>query len=1320
MSDKAKASKRKQRKQSSEGSDETRIISKSRKQRLRRKAKQAKQRKAREQAKERQLNHQIARARFFGSLNNVLTYYKYAPQYLKDIIEERRFPIDFLSSRFLISGANYKLIANIKIQLKSKEIIYRNVTPDITFPGSFLRDHLKEAIMYTVTHGYLMSPSRAFSLENGDLDFAQSQDYEIIGVERIIRVPIVSNPEDRIPLNPQFTSYNNLCGIDLIESCLNNGSLTRGQFNQTRRVDIINDICNIKNCGVKGTPQQTEYLQKVGVTIEDIKQYCHNKHLCLFIYDQQFNLIYKINENSGRTIAGITSGNHLEPIPCQISHILKFANMKTMSLNWKCIDLPKDEFFNWHDDPDYTLADFFNTSFDDEKDFDIINFLTQPKRKQASEGSKEVKQESGLQKLIKDLIDNNDEKTVIFPIAKLDNLFPYFPLNRVNNARINKGIKSFQLDDGRFFIANPDHQTIVKLNKHFSKLNILYYGQSLATYASELFTAAIKPVYTSIYSDDIKPFIFTHYRKAIVTSRHVKKLTHGHELDYNRFYSSILMMDDFYYSFDLGCNAVPYSKEMADLHGLFILLKPIYFHYFTLAPGAYYTFEIKTYLEDGVIKHEDISYFIKAARIFPNPYKDLATYLYKLEDELNYSSKDLLNRFVGTLGRRYKSESFNYYNNDKNTAYLLYTSLINRKNIDPMIEKINDTYFIHGEKRQEQDKGLALINFHIVARANLGLYQLYKQVIAKGLDKYVIGFNTDCIKFDAAADLSPMNYLLGSRPGQLKTKTGHIILSGQLYNDFQEIKYAPAVNEAKRKQVNLDFNKNFDINTSSFTIARGGSGKTTFLVQQAQQLAQQGKQVLITTTTHAAIEQINKMIASEANEANEANEAIASNRSVASKEGFKSASASENLRVGVLDSIINKMFKYNQKVEMLKKFDYIFIDEISMVNYYHFEFIYLVSKQKGFKAKIHCFGDPKQLPPVNSKGSHLDNYLLTDMPFFRLLCPNALYKDRIAGQCRYDEKTAKLTDEFANTALLNTKEWQQDNQIEKYNLHLTSTNNYRYNINTKLYYDRLRKMTKAITYNVKKIMYMNYIFKEKTINLFVGLPLICQVNEVEEKMINNKRYTITKLTNNYIELDNDIKLSPDDLAANFDLAYAITYHKSQGASIDMPYMLHEYKTATANHIYVGLTRTRKYENVFLYSDKGRSDEAKASEGSDEKIRYKFIDSHKVVTKESKVGLKEYETNKGKADWQTVIKQNLNTVVDEKEEKKLYDKAAAAALQEKNLKSIDSLIKFKKGKYTIRFTVKNDQGKNKEIEIQDSNKDRFYKKVENKKKEYMLL
>ena len=82
--------------------------------------------------------------------------------------------------------------------------------------------------------------------------------------------------------------------------------------------------------------------------------------------------------------------------------------------------------------------------------------------------------------------------------------------------------------------------------------------------------------------------------------------------------------------------------------------------------------------------------------------------------------------------------------------------------------------------------------------------------------------------------------------------------------------------------------------------------------------------------------------------------------------------------------------------------------------------------------------------------------------------------------------------------------------------------------------------------------------------------------------VNNGQFVIGAICKEFImlpEKDRTLEIKTQELQINFCVAYCITTHSSQGATIDAPYTIHEFDMMDKKLRYVALSRSTDKNNI---------------------------------------------------------------------------------------------------------------------------------------------
>ena len=216
-------------------------------------------------------------------------------------------------------------------------------------------------------------------------------------------------------------------------------------------------------------------------------------------------------------------------------------------------------------------------------------------------------------------------------------------------------------------------------------------------------------------------------------------------------------------------------------------------------------------------------------------------------------------------------------------------------------------------------------------------------------------------------------------------------------------------------------------------------------------------------------------------------------------------------------------------------------------------------------------GDFNQLPPVNDRIGENFNY--KNSQALKELCD--FNKLELSKCRRSDDKLFEMC-KFENIMNIEKSEFNNDFT----NRHLAYTHKKRIEINDKCMEKRLKK-----SHNKALILDANiYDPHSQKVYLDTKTPIICKINDKEMELVNNEQFIITKYDTDIIYIKNaekQMKIPISKFQKLFYVAYCITIHKSQGATFDFPYTIHEFYKLDKKLRYVALTRSTdiKYINI---------------------------------------------------------------------------------------------------------------------------------------------
>jgi ATP-dependent exoDNAse (exonuclease V) alpha subunit len=301
-----------------------------------------------------------------------------------------------------------------------------------------------------------------------------------------------------------------------------------------------------------------------------------------------------------------------------------------------------------------------------------------------------------------------------------------------------------------------------------------------------------------------------------------------------------------------------------------------------------------------------------------------------------------------------------------------------------------------------------------------------------------------------------------------------------------------------------------------------------------------------------------------------------------------------------VNAIYNNLCKFTPKLNKLKKLKVLIIDEISMMDDKLFETInQLLMLIKGNDklfggVRLLLVGDFYQLPPISGdycftsdiwSKLNLKTVILTEL--IRQKDDNVL--QHLLEEIRNgkpSEETMKILENLKNTTFSNKQI--KPTRLYPINKNVDKINNHEFN--------KLLKKN-----NNEKILYKAYCNKstEKIDNYNIELTLHAQVMvirniSIENKLFNGTRGIIIELNerqvvirdiynnNHTIEYYTDLNNNNKKIMTSFmplKLAYAISIHKSQGASIDYLELDLGEDIFISGQLYTALSRATNINNI---------------------------------------------------------------------------------------------------------------------------------------------
>ena len=116
-------------------------------------------------------------------------------------------------------------------------------------------------------------------------------------------------------------------------------------------------------------------------------------------------------------------------------------------------------------------------------------------------------------------------------------------------------------------------------------------------------------------------------------------------------------------------------------------------------------------------------------------------------------------------------------------------------------------------------------------------------------------------------------------------------------------------------------------------------------------------------------------------------------------------------------------------------------------------------------------------------------------------------------------------------------------------------------------------------------MRLEKLFYDKNsqdVELLPGMPIIARINEKKLNIFNNELCTIKTITKDDIivyDEEQEITIPINQFQRLFNIAYCITFYKSQGSTFDYSYSIHEFNRFDERLKYVALSRSSNIKHI---------------------------------------------------------------------------------------------------------------------------------------------
>lgn len=603
-------------------------------------------------------------------------------------------------------------------------------------------------------------------------------------------------------------------------------------------------------------------------------------------------------------------------------------------------------------------------------------------------------------------------------------------------------------------------------------------------------------------------------------------------------------------TFSVMDNIKKYDNKLVD--GVYYVETKQYFP--MRGNGIYSRPMIEKCLNDNLITNDDIKYVVQSNITIPpsyyNEFIDLCqTNLIKDDDIIELYNKYnikhddidfkklgpnvMIGRFKPNLNKNVQWKSICI---TANTCEAYEQFLQNKAYFIEVITINNIKYFhVYKEILKTNIETEKPIYDQILDLEAIALYELAQLIKSKGGE--VLDLNTDCISCSFPNDVLPFEldgknikgyyfddnnkvpkYKLEDKNTRLqvermpkysrRNKYELVQKKWKIFNDVKDNNFKPLVDKV------------LELDQSLFITGPAGTGKSELIRQIKNELDKQEKKYKCLAPTNLAA-------------------------------------------LNIKGTTIHKFVTKIRKMECLYdlNLDYIFVDEISMVKEIFYKFFLMMKRMKP-KLKIIIAGDFQQLKPVNDRiGVNFD---YANSQALLELCD---YNKLQLTICRRSDDILFNMCKFENIMNIDTKVFKS----EFTQRHLAFTNKKRMEINDVC----MNMRAKATHKKVYTLEANKHDPQSQDVKLCDKVPIICKVNDKEMELVNNEQFIIKKIENDLIYIENierKMTIPLSKFQKLFYPAYCITIHRSQGATFNFPYTIHEWDRLDKHLRYVGLTR----------------------------------------------------------------------------------------------------------------------------------------------------
>ena len=286
-------------------------------------------------------------------------------------------------------------------------------------------------------------------------------------------------------------------------------------------------------------------------------------------------------------------------------------------------------------------------------------------------------------------------------------------------------------------------------------------------------------------------------------------------------------------------------------------------------------------------------------------------------------------------------------------------------------------------------------------------------------------------------------------------------------------------------------------------------------------------------------------------------------------------------------SFVNGSKSIQKKYGNLK---YIFVDEISMVKEKFYRLLLSIKLARP-DIKFIISGEFFQLPPVKEKLFPLKDPRLP-INYFRFKYEKSRCLFELVDGMKLELTKCKRSDDtvfnngtlIKNEITIDVSEYLKPIQLYK---NVCFTNRKRMKINSVCMERFIKEHKPRQVAQFKKLTYSKYT---QDMKICAGMPIQARINNKSLKIFNNEMYSVVSITDDIIKVkseiiqedeEKEIEIPRKQFNRLFVVAFCITIHKSQGATFDKPFVIHEWNLMDSCLKYVSYSRSSSNEFIHI-------------------------------------------------------------------------------------------------------------------------------------------